>query len=199
MKLSRLLLISAVAISLTSCDDLFEPALENNQDISQMYKDPQFARGILDNAYLALPYANSPVTDVATDDAVTNNNSDNYKKMATGSWDANMNPVSQWDGRYHAIQYCNLMLENCDKVEWSYSTPVLKQMYSDNYKGNAYALRGLHLFYLLRAHAGMVDGQLMGVPIHLASETASSNFNLPRNTFKECIDHIMSDFDEALK
>ena len=199
MKLSRLLLISAVAISLTSCDDLFEPALENNQDISQMYKDPQFARGILDNAYLALPYANSPVTDVATDDAVTNNNSDNYKKMATGSWDANMNPVSQWDGRYHAIQYCNLMLENCDKVEWSYSTPVLKQMYCDNYKGNAYALRGLHLFYLLRAHAGMVDGQLMGVPIHLASETAASDFNLPRNTFKECIDQIMSDFDEALK
>ena len=55
MKLSRLLLISAVLVSLTSCDDLFEPALENNQDISEMYKDPTFARGILDNAYLALP------------------------------------------------------------------------------------------------------------------------------------------------
>lgn len=37
MKLSRLLLISAVLVSLTSCDDLFEPALENNQDISEMY------------------------------------------------------------------------------------------------------------------------------------------------------------------
>ena len=59
MKLSRLLLISAVLVSLTSCDDLFEPALENNQDISEMYKDPTFARGILDNAYLALPYSNS--------------------------------------------------------------------------------------------------------------------------------------------
>ena len=57
MKLSRLLLISAVLVSLTSCDDLFEPALENNQDISEMYKDPTFARGILDNAYLALPYS----------------------------------------------------------------------------------------------------------------------------------------------
>lgn len=202
MKLSRLLLISAVAISLTSCDDLFEPALENNQDISQMYKDPQFARGILDNAYLALPYSTTPSTDVATDDAVTNDNSGdlfNYRKMATGSWAANMNPVSQWDGRYHAIQYCNLMLENCDKVEWSYSSKVLNKMYADNYKGNAYALRGLHLFYLLRAHAGMVDGQLMGVPLHLASETSSSDFNLPRNTFKECIDQIISDFDEALK
>ena len=202
MKLSRLLLISAVAISLTSCDDLFEPALENNQDISEMYKNPEFARGILDNAYLALPYSTSPFTDVATDDAVTNENSGDYfnhRKMATGSWAANMNPVSQWDGRYHAIQYCNLMLENCDKVEWSYSSKILNQMYADNYKGNAYALRGLHMFYLLRAHAGMVDGQLMGVPIHLSSEDSKSDFNLPRNTFKECIDQIMSDFDEALK
>ena len=199
MKLSRLLLISAVLISFTSCDDLFEPALENNQDISQMYKDPTFARGLLDNAYLALPYSESPSSDAATDDAVINQNGDNYKKMATGSWAANMNPVSQWDGRYHAIQYCNLMLENCDKVEWAYSSKVLNQMFCDNYKGNAYALRGLHMFYLLRAHAGMVDGQLMGVPIHLSSENSKSDFNLPRNTFKECVDQIMSDFDEALK
>ena len=202
MKLSRLLLISAVLISFTSCDDLFEPALENNQDISQMYKDPTFARGLLDNAYLALPYSTTPSSDVATDDAVTNDNSGdlfNYRKMATGSWAANMNPVSQWDGRYHAIQYCNLMLENCDKVEWAYSSKVLNQMFCDNYKGNAYALRGLHMFYLLRAHAGMVDGQLMGVPIHLSSEDSKSDFNLPRKTFKECVDQIMSDFDEALK
>lgn len=199
MKLSRLLLISAVFVSLTSCDDLFEPALENNQDISQMYKDPTFARGLLDNAYLALPYSESPSSDVATDDAVINQTGDDYKKMATGSWAANMNPVSQWDGRYHAIQYCNLMLENCDKVEWAYSSKVLNQMFCDNYKGNAYALRGLHMMYLLRAHAGMVDGQLMGVPIHLSSEDSKSDFNLPRNTFKECVDQIMSDFDEALK
>ncbi len=57
--------------------------------------------GILDNAYLALPYSTTPSSDVATDDAVTNDNSGdlfNYRKMATGSWAANMNPVSQWDG-----------------------------------------------------------------------------------------------------
>jgi hypothetical protein len=45
----------------------------------------------------------------------------------------------------------------------------------------------------------MVGGQLMGVPIHLTSEDQYSDFNLPRNTFKECIDQIMADFDEALK
>lgn len=199
MKIYNLFIIGAVALTMVSCDDLFEPALENNQDVTEMYNDPQFARGLLDNAYLALPYSDGPVSDVATDDAVTNDLTSNYMKMATGSWTSEMNPVSQWDGRYHAIQYCNLMLENADKVKWAYTSDVLDSMYCDNYKGNAYALRGLHLFYLLRAHAGMVDGQLMGVPIHLHSEDAKSNFNLPRNTFKECIDQIMSDFDNALK
>lgn len=184
---------------LTACDDLFEPALENNQDLSQMYTNPEFARGLLDNAYLILPYDFNPSTDVATDDAVSNDNNNNYKKMATGSWASDMNPVTQWDSRYHAIQYCNLMIENCDKVDWAYSSEPLRQMFNDNYKGNAYALRGLHLFYLLRAHAGMVNGQLMGVPIHLTSEDAGSDFNQPRNTFKECIEQIMEDFDEALK
>ena len=33
----------------------------------------------------------------------------------------------------------------------------------------------------------------------LLSSSSKSDFNLPRNTFKECVDQIMSDFDEALK
>ena len=49
-------------MALTACEDLFEPALENNQDITQMYKDPQFARGIMDNAFLVLPYEVTPPT-----------------------------------------------------------------------------------------------------------------------------------------
>ena len=184
--------------TLTSCDDLFEPGIENNLELEQMYEDPTFARGLLDNAYLLLGYDTNPTTDVATDDAVTNNSSDDYKRMATGSWSASMNPVNQWT-RYHAIQYCNLLLENVDKVNWSYTSKSLKKMYEDNYRGNAYALRALHMYYLLRAHAGKVGGQLMGVPIHLSSEDPSSDFNQPRSTFKECVDQSMSDLDEALK
>lgn len=187
-----------LAASLSACDDLFDPALENNKDITEV-TDPLFARGLIDNAFLVLPYDGSSVSDVATDDAVSNDNDNNYKKMATGNWTSEMNPVNQWETRYHAIQYCNLFLEHVDEVEWSYSSESLNQMFKDLYRGNAYALRGLHLFYLLRAHCGMVNGELMGVPIHLSSEDVSTDFNQPRNTFKECIDQIMSDFDEALK
>lgn len=187
------------ALVLTSCDDLTKPALENIQDISEMYNDPTFARGLIDNAFLILPYEGSPQSDVATDDAVSNDNSNSYKQMATGNWTSQMNPVNQWDTRYHAIQYCNLFLENIEKVKWDYTSEVLNKMHMDLYRGQAYALRALHMFYLLRAHCGMVDGQLMGVPIHLVSEDQYSDFNLPRNTFKECLDQILADFDEALK
>lgn len=202
MKLKNIFLLSVATVALTACDDLFQPAIENNQDITKMYTDPEFARGIMDNANLVLPYEENPTntTDVATDDAVSNNIDNNYKKMASQSiWTSQNNPINQWETRYHAIQYLNLFLENADQVRWDYSSEALNEMHKDNYKGNAYALRGLHFFYLLRAHCGMVNGQLMGVPIHLASEDGSSDFNLPRNTFKECIDQIMSDFDEALK
>ena len=184
--------------TLTSCDDLLEPALENIQDISEMYNDPTFARGLLDNAFLVLPYENGSVSDVATDDAVSNDNSNSYKQMATGNWTSQQNPVNQWETRYHAIQYCNLFLENADLVKWDYTSEILNDMHRDLYKGQAYALRGLHFFYLLRAHCGMVGNELMGVPIHLKSEDQYSDFNLPRNTFKECVDQIMRDFDEAL-
>ncbi|MBR1409647.1 MAG: RagB/SusD family nutrient uptake outer membrane protein [Prevotella sp.] len=202
MKLKNIFLLSVATVALTACDDLFEPAIENNQDITKMYTDATFARGIMDNANLVLPYEENPtnMTDVATDDAVSNDIDNNYKKMASQSiWTSQNNPINQWETRYHAIQYLNLFLENADKVRWDYSSEALNVMHNDNYKGNAYALRGLHFFYLLRAHCGMVNGQLMGVPIHLTSEDGTSDFNLPRNTFKECIDQIMADFDEALK
>ena len=199
MKLKNIILFGTAVMALTACDDLMKPALENNQEITEMYNDPTFARGLIDNAFLVLPYDGSSVSDVATDDAVSHNTDNNYKRMATGSWTSEMNPINQWETRYHAIQYCNLFLENIEQVRWDYTSEALNQMHMDLYKGQAYALRALHMFYLLRSHCGMVDGQLMGVPIHLQSEDQNTDFNLPRNTFKECIDQIMADFDEALK
>lgn len=207
MKLKNIILLGAAAVALTACDDLFEPALESNLDIEQIHKDPLFARGLIDNAFLVIPInadglssaSNGISTDVATDDAVTNDNDNNYKKMALGSWTARANAVSQWNDRYHAIMYCNLFLSYCDNVTWDYSSEALNEMHKDLYKGNAYALRGLHFFHLLRAHCGKVDGVLTGVPIHLNFEDGTSDFNVPRNTFKECIDQIMSDFDHAIE
>lgn len=199
MKAKNIFLFAALSMTLVSCDDLFEPAQENNRNLSQIYNEPTYAQGLLGYGYAMLPYNTKSVTDVATDDAVSNDLTNSYLKMATGSWKADNDPVSQWTNRRAVIQYLNIFLENVDLVNWA-KDPVAKQMYCDSRKGEAYALRALHMYYLLMNHGGWTaDGKLMGVPNLTVSENPDDDFNKPRATFQECLDQIYSDLDEAAK
>ncbi|MHB9055093.1 MAG: RagB/SusD family nutrient uptake outer membrane protein [Paludibacteraceae bacterium] len=186
-------------LTFTACEDVFTPALENTRGIDAMYNEPLYAQGILANAYILLPYSSSPTSDVATDDAVSNDNTNTYRLMATGSWTASNNPASQWQSRKNAIQYLNIFLENADQVVWS-KDEVVRRLYNNRLKGEAYGLRALQLYYLLLAHGGWTsDGKLLGVPIVTKPESAGSDFNLPRNTFQECILQIYKDANQAIE
>jgi hypothetical protein len=203
LKMKKLYLTAVAALAfcaMSSCDDMFEPAIENQRDITAMYNEPGFAQKLIGNAYIIVSHAykTNPESDMATDDAVINDVSSQYSKMAVGGWKSDMNPVSLWNECYNAIQYCNLMIDNCDKVKWAESDPLLNQMFNDHFKGEAYALRGLFHYKLLQAHAGKVGGTLMGVPIHDKAEDMSY-VNQTRATFKECYDFIMNDFNKALE
>lgn len=183
----------------TGCKDVFTPELENIRDLEAMYQEPTYAQGILANAYILLPYQGAPESDVATDDAVTNEVDNDYLSMATGSWSSNANPVSQWQGRRNAIQYLNIFLANADEVEWS-DDEVIRSMYNDRLKGEAYGLRAVQMYSLLLAHGGWTaDGRLLGVPIVTEPEDKDSNFDVPRNTFQECLDQILNDAEQALE
>lgn len=198
--IKHILSVVLMGVALASCDDLFEPAQENLKDVSSMYGDASYAQGILGNAYILLPYSNSPQTDLATDDAVSNDQTNSYLQMATGAWSSQNDPTSQWKNRLNAIQYVNIMVANADKVAWS-TDEGLQRLFSDLFKGDAYGMRALQMFYLLRAHAGMVDGvnEMMGVPILREFQEAGADFNQPRATFRACIDSIMIDIDRALE
>ena len=201
--MKKIFYISILAAStvLTSCDDLFEPALENHRSLESMWSEPSFAQGIMANAYILMPYQTGPQSDVATDDAVTNELTSNYLRMATGSWSQEMDPMNQWQARYNAINYLNIMIENCDKVAWA-NTEALNKMYYDRFMGESYALRALNYYFLLRAHAGYTeDGVLMGVPLILKSQdanTPTTELNQPRATFEDCISLINEDLTAAL-
>ena len=198
--IKHILPVVLMGVALASCDDLFEPAEENLKDVSSMYGDANYAQGIMGNAYILLPYSNSPQTDLATDDAVSNDQTNSYLQMATGAWSSENDPTSQWKNRQNAIQYINIMVANADKVAWS-TDEALQRLFTDLFKGDAYGMRALQLFYLLRAHAGMVDGvsEMMGVPVLREFQEADADFNQPRATFRACIDSIMVDIDRALE
>lgn len=200
MKVMRNILKLLVLIPLLSAcgDDFFAPGIENIRDISPMYKEPQFAQGIMLNAYNYLPYNDWSVSDVATDDAVSNDITNAYLKMATGTWTSLIDPMTQWQNKRNAMQYLNIFLQAADSVPWA-SNPIAKVLFRDRLKGEAYGLRALQLFSLIQAHGGWTaSGKLMGVPILRVPETTTSNYNIPRNTFKDCLDSINADITRAL-
>lgn len=196
MKKKAILFITS-ALMLFGCDDLFEPAIENFQGVEHMYEDAEYARGILHNVYSLIPgyYDNS---EYGTDDAVTNQPSNVYLQMATGAWTStSYNPQNQWTNSFGAIQYINLFLKNADGVKWS-DDAELNKLFAQRLIGEAYALRGMFYYYLLRAHAGFgANGELLGVPILTEYQTVESDFNQPRASFQACVAQIYSDLTEA--
>ena len=199
MKIKNILIFAVLAGSFCSCADLINPSVQNAQTEEQMFKDAASAQGILGYAYGNLPFETKSTTDIATDDAVTNDLTNSYRSMSQGTWKANNNPVSQWDARKISIQYINLFLKHVDEVTWS-KDPKRQAMFADKLRGEAYGLRALNMYYLLRNHGGWsTDGQLLGVPIILEPEGVESDFNQPRATFQACVEQIYSDLDEAMK
>lgn len=192
----KIFIILILGFVLTCCDDMFEPAIENIRDKSVIYDEAGFADGLLTNGYLRLPVNNYHFSEYATDDAVTNDNSNDYLLMATGQWSASFNPTEQWQALYNAILYMNIVIAEADKVNWAKDQEVA-MMFNDRIKGEAYGLRGLFMYYLMQAHAGWVNGELLGIPVIIDPMDTDSELNLPRDGFNACMAQIFSDLDMA--
>ena len=184
-----------MTLPIVACDDLVEPALENTKDLEQVKSESASVHGFLVDAYTSLPgyYDNSGL---ATDDAVSNDINNNFRKMATGSWTSADDPRGCWAGSYAAIQYANLFLQLKDGQRYVKNDAV-NTLLQRRYEGEAYALRGIHMYYLLRAHAGKVGGTLFGVQIFDQYLDVNSNFDIQRSSFAQCVKYAMDDFDRA--
>ena len=202
-KIAILTIIAPLMAALVGCDDAFEPATENHKDMEELEDMPQWAVGLLGHAYISNPLGQDAVgwtmTEVATDDAVSNDVENNYRRMAAGTWRSDNNPMDQWQYLRASWQYINQFIELAPNVAWA-SDAVAAELYKQRFLGDAYGMRALYMYHLLRAHAGWSsNGELLGIPILTESESVSSDFNKPRNTFKECIDQLYADVDEAIK
>lgn len=181
-----------------SCRKILEPESDYHSTVDRIYNDPSFAEGLLLTAYIRLPTNTLNLSDVATDNAVTNSKTDPYHRMATGEWSSLFNPVDQWTNSNSAILYLNNFLSIIDTVEWKWSNKSMNLMYARRFKGEAYALRGLFEYHLLATSGGMGDnGTLLGFP--LFDQTARlENFNVARATFTASLNQIYADFEKAL-
>jgi len=199
MKTRNIILFFIGALALCSCDDMFEPADENNRQAEDFTEESAYAHGLLIYSYGRLPYITTTQTDVATDDAVTNNQNNTYKLMAEGAWQSDNNPMSVWNQCKDGIQYVNIFFTIVNDTKWALSAASKQQMFIDRMKGEAFGLRAIFYYHLLQAHAGYADdGILYGVPLLTTPEDGSSDFNQPRATFADCVKQIFADCDSAI-
>ena len=197
----NLLVLLVFGTVFASCKKNLIPLDDNHRTLEDIYADAGYAEGILMNAYTRLPTNTWSFSEVATDDAVTNDKFSRLLNMGTGSWSAANNPVEQWENSYAAIMYLNLFLREVDSVNWApLSGKNVRMMFTDRLKGEVYGLRALFMFHLLQAHAGYsVSGELLGVPIITQALEPGSDFSTPRNTFDQCMQQIYADLAEAEK
>lgn len=189
-----------LAAMFAGCKKELAPLDDNHLSQTRLSSNPYFEEGILMNAYTRLPTANYSFSEVATDDAVTNDKANGFLFMATGAWSAANNPMDQWNNSYTAIMYLNLFLQQVDTINWSPMNQNVSALFRDRLKGEALGLRGLFYLNLLQAHAGNdMSGQLLGVPIITDVLTPNTDFKKPRNTFDECMKQIYNDLTEAEK
>src|SRR5690554_7611401 len=150
---SIIALFALFSVVQTGCEDMFEPATENHKENSDLINMPAWATGLLGHAYIGNPLGSWSFTDVATDDAVSNDPNNAYRLMANGAWRANNSPMSRWQNWRASWQYLNQFIVLADDVNWA-ADPLVAQMFRDRMKGDAFGMRALYMYHLLMHHAG---------------------------------------------
>ncbi|MEC3881066.1 RagB/SusD family nutrient uptake outer membrane protein [Parapedobacter sp. 10938] len=186
---------------LESCE-ILEPEASNIHTMEDLQETVTHAEGILLAAYnnLTVAHNNFPLA-YGSDDAVTNDPAHTVKQVVAGGWTANTNPFGSWNTSYQSILYLNTFLENMDEVEWWWKDRKIDSLYAKRLTGEAYGLRAWYYFDLLQAHAGRgTNGQLLGVPIvdHVLDASNPDDYQIPRASFNELVDFIISDCDRAI-
>lgn len=196
--LIKYIVVISVFTSVISCDTILEPIDENRLDFEFVGGDPASAEGILLNGYSRRVNQFS-FNEAATDDAVNNQLDNGFKRMALGELNAQYNPASRWNN-FESVLWMNKFLEiiKAGEIVWSQDEEI-NDMFYLRMEGEALALRGLHHFYALQAHAGVgTSGQLLGVPHITEFIESNGNFNIPRLSFEASVQAIMDDFNAAL-
>ena len=202
MKHYRILLAALIAslFAFSACDDPLNPEENFRNNLESVLMSPAKVEGIMTYGYTQMPYITPRFDDVATDDAVSNDPGNSYRVMATGGWSSLSNSQDMWTQCNRGIMNLNRFFTVVDDIDFKPSNEGLAKAFKTLYTGEAYALRGILKYFLLRNHAGVsADGELLGIPIYNDYVTDLATFSEPRKTFNESVQSIMDDFTEAMK
>ena len=193
------ILIGIFAFS--SCN--LEPNLDASFNETDVWKDRDYAMGVLNESYRGLYAFYSDeyggFLDCATDNAVTNNFNSSLITAATGGLRADANPINSWKKCYSQIKNLNEFIEKSPHISFSNDNKT-NEVIHQRVKGESYFLRAWYQFELLSRFAGLDDNQnLLGYPMVVSVLKDDEIRNVPRSKFDECVAQIEKDLAVAIE
>src|SRR5690606_22896666 len=191
MKILRVPLM-IILIIMTSCNEGFletQPLTEISE--TALWQDVNLVRTYINNIYAGItePFRRGRLSANLVDEADYRGNtaSLNFNNSiitpdATPTW-LNIYYDRTRNDFYTRIRYCNVCLENKDRIE-SNDDALISKM-----EGEVRFLRA-YLYHEMIATWG-------GVPIIEDVYGLSDDFNAPRNTYEDCVNFIVSECDKA--
>jgi starch-binding outer membrane protein, SusD/RagB family len=189
---------AAVVMSVASCkkDFLSIAPLDKYSD-EQVWKDPALAQTFVNNIYLGLPHGFSNIMMSSLVDETTYNadfgSSNVTKSQLTpsdigifdqGYWTGNRQRGVEWRAVYKFVRAANLFFEKIEGATFS-------EAEKNSMKGEVFFLRA-YLYHNLVSMYG-------GVPIIKKTFGLTDDFNVPRDSYENCVKFMVSDIEEAVK
>jgi hypothetical protein len=199
-KITYYILFPIFFLAITACKKDFldrTPGADLSEE--KIFSDPTLAMNYADNAYnhlideYARFNAHRGTTSQASDEAVSGNTDISVRTLNQGLFHdhyerggASLNDIGDvWKRAYAGIRITNVMLAKMDVVPWG-TQPAGRL---DRIRGEMHFIRAFLYFELIKRFGG--------VSIVEQPATIFDNIDIPRNTYQECVDFILSDLAQA--
>ncbi|TRX70991.1 RagB/SusD family nutrient uptake outer membrane protein [Carboxylicivirga sp. M1479] len=193
--LNRIAVVAVFMFAINACttDDL-DPSLEQNKRIDGGITSVDNVYAIIKGGYSRMTssgyYGRDYIinNEVRSDNCFSNGNSGRFTTQA--SFKYNENTGFFWDDAYRVIANANLVIEQ--------DIPSLEgdEAYGYHLQGQAYAMRALAHFDLVKQFGQQHVGGTLGVP-YVMKYKDEENLTPARNTVTECMNFIFDDLDQA--
>jgi len=190
--ISRILLIVILAVGINSCNsDFLNTTPADSLSETAVWADPILVELFVNEMYRGIGHGHHECeVGSMTDESHFIHNYGTNQVVASlitpsdiGQWSAGNQNAYRWPKVYEYLRNANMFFENIDEV------PFEDENLRKRLKGEVHFLTAYYYHNLVRTHGG--------VPIINKTFLLDDEFEVPRNSLKDCIDYIVKNCDDA--
>lgn len=190
--IQKILFIAILTVLFNSCSqDFMNLSPKDKMSETAVWSDPNLVELFVNEMYRGLGHGHNELEiGSLSDESHFIHNYGSNQVVASlitpsdiGAFDRGDTEEYGWEPLYGHIRNCIMFQENIDEV------PFEDEAWRTRLKGEVHFLIAYYYHQLVRIHGG--------VPIITRTYSLEDDYEVPRNTLKECIDHIVKNADDA--